>query len=87
MKKAGIKPSTDYHDIECFKNTGMGIYISVFAFLLGFGIVWQIIWLIGASFIGIIACLVRLSFDDEMEYMLPAREVRKIEEAYDSTGT
>jgi len=61
----------------------MGLYISGFAFLAGFGLVWQIIWLILVGIIGIIACLIALSFDDEMEYILPAREVAKIEGLYD----
>jgi len=82
MKKKGWEREKKYEDIECFKNTGMGIYISIFAFLLGFGIVWQIIWLIVLSLVGVIACIIRLSFDDEMEYVLPAEEVAKIEEAY-----
>jgi len=82
LKKQGWKPSTNYHDLECFKNTGMGLYISVFAFLAGFAMVWHIIWLAIAGLIGAIACIVALSFDDELEYELPAEEVAKIEKAY-----
>jgi len=82
MKKKGWKREKTYEDIECFKNTGMGIYISIFAFLLGFGFVWQIIGLIILSSIGVIACIIRLSFDDEMEYVLCAEDVAKIEESY-----
>jgi cytochrome o ubiquinol oxidase subunit 1 len=82
LKKKGWKPDTHYHDIECFKNTPMGIYISIFAFLMGFGIVWHIYWLIALGLIGAIACVVVLSFDDELEYVLPAAEVAKIEQTY-----
>ena len=82
MKKSGWKPDTNYHDIECFKNTGMGIYISCFAFLAGFALVWQIIWLVVVGFIGVIACTIAISFDDEIEYILPAAEVAKIEQSY-----
>lgn len=82
MKKQGWKPSKEYKDIECFKNTGMGIYISIFAFLAAFAIVWQIIWLIIVGLIGVIACLIALAFDDEMEYVLPAAEVARIEKSY-----
>src|SRR6185436_13963648 len=42
-----------YEDIELPKNTGMGIYISIFAFLFGFAIVWHIFWLICLSIIGV----------------------------------
>jgi cytochrome o ubiquinol oxidase subunit 1 len=62
----------------------MGIYISVFAFLAGFAIVWQIIWLIIFGIIGIITCIVILSFDDDLEYVLTAEEVAKIEQSYDN---
>ncbi len=60
----------------------MGIYISAFAFLAGFAIVWQIIWLIIVGLVGVIACIIALSFDDEMEYVLTAAEVAKIEKSY-----
>lgn len=79
MKKANVQLGKDYKDIECFKNTGMGIYISCFAFLAAFAIVWEIIWLIIAGLVGVIACIIILSFDDELEYVLPAAEVAKIE--------
>lgn len=82
LKKEGWKRDTDYKDIECFKNTPMGIYISIFGFLASFGIVWEIYWLIAAGVIGVIACVITLSFDDEMEYVLPAAEVAKIEKSY-----
>lgn len=82
LKKRGWKPDNKYEDIECFKNTGMGIYISCFAFLAGFAIVWHIYWLIALGLVGAIACVIVLSFDDEMEYVLPASEVAKIEAKY-----
>lgn len=86
MKKEGIQPERKYKDIECFKNTGIGLYVSGFALLFGFAIVWQIIWLIIVGALGVIASLIVLSFDDEMEYILPAREVAKIEESYVDTS-
>jgi cytochrome o ubiquinol oxidase subunit 1 len=82
MKKQNLKPEKKYEDIECFRNTGIGIYISIFAFFMAFAIVWQVIWLIIFGAIGVIVCLIALSFDDELEYVLPAAEVAKIEEAY-----
>lgn len=82
IKKHGWKGKHDYHDIECFKNTGMGIYISAFAFLAGFAMVWHIIWLALAGIIGCIVCVILLSLDDDLEYHLPAKEVAKIEAKY-----
>lgn len=81
-KQQGKTPEIKYKDIECFKNTGMGVYISIFAFLGAFGVVWQIFWLIAFGLIGVITCVIILSFDDEMEYILPAKEVAKIDKSY-----
>jgi hypothetical protein len=53
MKQQGLqKPK--YEDIHIPKNTASGIYISLFAFLAGFGFVWHIVWLAVVSLIGII---------------------------------
>lgn len=69
----------EYEDIEMPKNTAMGIYISGFAFLIGFGFVWHIVWLILAGFAGAIACVIIRSLDEETEYVIPAAEVARIE--------
>ena len=82
MKKQGWKPEKKYKDIECFKNTGMGVYISIFAFLAAFAIVWQIIWLVIVGLVGVYRLHYHSFFDDEMEYVLPAAEVAKIENTY-----
>lgn len=79
MKKNGIKPSTDYKPFHTPKNTAWGIYISIFAFLFSFGIVWHIYWLIFLGLIGVVACIIILSFDEHMEYVLPVSEIARIE--------
>jgi hypothetical protein len=63
------------------RNTASGIYISIFAFLAGFGFVWEINWLAIVSIIGIIVCLIARTFNDDTEYTIPAEEVEKMEEA------
>jgi cytochrome o ubiquinol oxidase subunit 1 len=72
-------PKTKYEDIHMPKNTASGIYISLFAFLVGFGFVWDIVWLVVVSFIGIIAVLIARTFDEHSEYVIPASEVEKHE--------
>lgn len=81
MKKRGHIPEKKYEDILMFKNTGMGIYISGFAFLAGFGIVWQILWMIALGLIGALVCLIFYSFNEHVEYVLTAKEVKALEEA------
>ncbi len=68
-----------YHDIEMPKNTGMGIYISGFCFLLGFAMVWHIWWLAIFGLIGSIVCVIVRAMDEETEYVIPAAEVERIE--------
>ena len=79
--QAGSSPVT-YRDITMPKNTAMGIYISGFAFLMGFALVWHIIWLLVVGLIGAIACVVIRSFDEETEYVIPAAEVERMEKQY-----
>lgn len=79
MKRKGL-PKPAYEDIIIPKNTGTGIYIAIFAFLAGFGFVWEITWLIVVSLIGIIIVSVARAFNEETEYVLTAAEVQKLEE-------
>lgn len=68
-----------YTDFHMPKNTPMGIYISGFVFLVGFGFVWHLIWLVAIGLIGAIACLVIRAFDEETEYVITAAEVEEYE--------
>lgn len=80
MKQKAL-PVPAYEDIVIPKNTAAGIYISIFAFLAGFGFVWNIIWLVVISLIGILVVFVTRTFNEETEYILTANEVKKLEEA------
>lgn len=75
---APVKPA--YEDIVIPKNTAAGIYISIFAFLASFGFVWEIIWLVVVSLIGIIVVFIIRGFDEKSEYVLTAAEVQNLEE-------
>lgn len=79
MKQRDPQPKPEYKDLLLPGNTGMGIYISIFAFLFGFAVVWHIIWLAILGLFGALACVVILSFDEHPEYVLPAAEVKRIE--------
>jgi cytochrome o ubiquinol oxidase subunit 1 len=57
----------------------MGIYISIFAFLLAFALVWHIYWLALLGLIGTMACVIILSFDEHMEYVMSAKQVEQFE--------
>lgn len=79
MKQRGETPSKQYENIELPKNTGMGIYISGFAFLLAFAFVWHILWIGIVGLIGTIACLIIRSFDEHTENLLTAEQIARIE--------
>ncbi len=75
-----------YEAIHMPKNSPMGMIIAGFCFLLGFGIIWLMLWLVIASFLGIMACLIiRLSSDDT-DYYITAEEVAKTEAETSNRG-
>ncbi len=77
MKQKGI-PKVIYEDIHMPKSTASGIYISGFAFLVGFGFVWHVNWLAVVGFLGIIIFTIMRTFDENTEYTIPAAEVEKL---------
>jgi hypothetical protein len=80
MKQQGIAKPV-YEDIHMPKNISAGIYIAGFAFLLGFGFVWDIIWLAVVGALGMVICVIVQTFKEETEYTLTAAEVEKLEQA------
>ena len=50
------------------KNTPIGIYVSGFVFLVGFGAVWHIYWLTALGIIGAIICVIIRALDEDTEY-------------------
>lgn len=78
-QQAHVKPH--YEDIHMPKNTAVGIYISIFGTMASFAFVWNIIWLIVVSIIGIIVTFIIRGFKEDSEYVLPASKVQELEEA------
>jgi len=76
----GIPAMNEYADIVMPKNTGAGIMIGAIAFVLGFAMVWHIWWLAVASLLATFAVVVARSFDDADHRIIPAEEVRIVEE-------
>jgi len=74
-------PKQAYEDIHMPKSTGVGIYISIFGTLASFAFVWDIIWLIVVSLVAIIVIFVIRGFSEDSEYIIPAHEVQRLEEA------
>ncbi len=71
-----------YADISIPANGPLGFYIGVFALIFGFAFTWFIGWLVIASFLAILVCLlIRLSGIDKHE-LITASEVARIEEKH-----
>ena len=81
MKREGVAEQTpgDYHRIHMPKNTGAGVVIGAFSFLLGFALTWHIWWLAAVGALGNLFTLIVRSFNDETDYFVSPETVRELE--------
>lgn len=73
------QPEKRYEEIHMPKNTPMGLYIGIFSFLVGFGLIWYMFWLAVLGTIGIIVCVILHLSDKHPEYYITAEELEKLE--------
>lgn len=78
--KGWVRPSK-YEAIHMPRNTGAGVYSGAFSVLLGFGLIWHIWWLAIIGLVGMIGSFIARTFDDDIDYWVPADEVERIENA------
>ncbi|GAJ28856.1 cytochrome o ubiquinol oxidase subunit I [Acidomonas methanolica] len=64
-------------DIHMPKNTSAGVFIGVFAFLIGFGAIWYIWWLAALGLLGVMATIILRSANLDIDYYVPASEVQR----------
>jgi cytochrome o ubiquinol oxidase subunit 1 len=81
MKEKGVAylQPVKFHDITMPRNTGKGFIIGTLAFVFGFSMVWYIWWLAIFSALGMLFTVIARSMDDDVEYVIPAAEVERIE--------
>ncbi|MCP3707776.1 cytochrome o ubiquinol oxidase subunit I [Paraburkholderia sp. CNPSo 3274] len=78
--RAYVQPRR-YEDIHMPRNTGAGFIIAAFSLLFGFAIVWHM-WLFAvAGLIGMIATFIVRTYNQDVDYWVPAAEVERIENA------
>lgn len=75
------KDKIQYEDIIMPKYTPIPMFIGMFSLVFGFAVVWYITWLTVLSFLGILTCLIIRLINDHTEYVIPASEVERIENA------
>lgn len=82
FKHSKAKPKKPiYSDIMMPKNTGLGAIIAAFALMFGFAAVWHITWLAAIGLLGVLTTIIVRMNDDDTEYVLPAHEVKALEDA------
>lgn len=79
MKHAQIAEEPQYKDIHMPQNTCIGLFIGGFSFILGFALIWHIIWLGLVGLISIFICIVIRMSDDDTDYYVLATEIEKTE--------
>jgi len=68
-----ITKEVEYQPIHMPKNTATGMYISAFALIFGFAMIWYIWWL---------AAVGLHSFNEDIDYYVQVDEIKAIEEAH-----
>jgi cytochrome o ubiquinol oxidase subunit 1 len=83
MKQRGVayKRPDHYVDITLPKNTFIGAFVGGAAFVFGFAMVWYIWWLAILCLAAIALAIIVRASDDDTDYVMPASEVKKIEDA------
>jgi len=79
MKHKKIPKTTKYEEIHMPKNTPIGLYMGIFSFLLGFGLIWYMYWLAVVGVLGIIVCCIIRLADKHPDYYITPEEIEKIE--------
>ena len=67
----------EFFDIALPKNSAMGPVVAVIGFVLAFGLVWHIWWLVIASFIAAVASMIVHGFARDTTRIVPAEQVRQ----------
>jgi cytochrome o ubiquinol oxidase subunit 1 len=70
---------TAYEDIHLPKNSSVGLFVAFCAGVFGFAMVWHMWWLLPLALVGMFATLVKRSFVNEIEFVVPASTVAEIE--------
>ncbi|HVJ39223.1 MAG TPA: cytochrome o ubiquinol oxidase subunit I [Stenotrophomonas sp.] len=73
-----VRP-THYEDIHMPRNTAAGFWIGAFSIVLGFALTWHIWWLAVVGLVGMIGSFIARTFDNDIDYYVPAAEVERIE--------
>lgn len=75
--KPTAKPQ--YEDIHMPHNTSVGFVLAVLSGIIGFALVWHIIWLAIVGFIALVLTAIARTFNMNIDYYVKAKDVEAIE--------
>jgi cytochrome o ubiquinol oxidase subunit 1 len=78
---AYVRPAS-YEEIHMPRNTGVGVIMGAFSFVLGFGFVWHIWPLVIVGLLGMIGAFIARTYDRDVDYYVKVSEIEKIENAH-----
>lgn len=70
-----------YTDIEVPRNSPTGFICAFFSAFMGFALIWHIWWIVALAALGAFATFVVFAWRDEVEYVIPAAVVARIDRA------
>jgi len=80
LREEQLIEEPNYEPIEMPVNTPTGVICAFFASICGFAVIWYIWWLAILGLIGAFAVFVWYAWRDEHEHLIPADEVRRLEQ-------
>jgi cytochrome o ubiquinol oxidase subunit 1 len=78
-EQTGSGDDIHYEAVEIPRNSPTGFICAFFATVMGFALIWHIWWLVTAGAIGAFATFVVFAWRDEVEDIIPAEEVARID--------
>ena len=80
--KGAYHPADHYRDIELPKESALGVVIGLAAFMLAFGLVWRIWWMVGLFAATIVLSIIVRSMLRDTTKVIPAAEVERVDRAW-----
>ncbi|ALA24834.1 cytochrome ubiquinol oxidase subunit I [Piscirickettsia salmonis] len=75
----GADQQQPYQDIHMPRNTSVGFIVAAFSLAFGFGMIWEMYWLVFLGLIGMFSTVIKHSFNYNIDYYVKAEEVAKTE--------
>jgi cytochrome o ubiquinol oxidase subunit 1 len=80
-RTSGGGEAPHYEAVEMPRNSPTGFVCAFFATIMGFALIWHIWWLVAAGAAGAFATFVVFAWRDEVEYVISAKDVERIDRA------